>query len=290
MVIPEKSANNWRAGLILLVFALAWLAPLYIVKMKDISDNWVKYRCDPRVMPFASMFGHDTVSNFAECAQQIQGEVMDEALAPLNYNLLNVGKTVGGLGDALQETRKVMNQTRGFLGEITSKIFGVFLNITLQFENMTIKTRDLVAKLLGVVGTLLYMLTGGVKIGESIAGGPIVGMMDAACFDPATPIVLNNSKVKRIQDIETGEVLTGGSYVIATMRIKNTQKEPFYLLDGVKVTGYHKVRDDSTGQYVFVHKHPNAKKLDEVAEDLSCLITHDHLIRIGDTTFWDWTE
>lgn len=290
MVIPEISANNWRVGLILLVFALAWLAPLYIVKMKDISDNWVKYRCDPRVMPFASMFGHDTVSNFAECAQQIQGEVMDEALAPLNYNLLNVGKTVGGLGDALQETRKVMNQTRGFLGEITSKIFGVFLNITLQFENMTIKTRDLVAKLLGVVGTLLYMLTGGVKIGESIAAGPIVRMMDAACFDPATPIVLNNSKVKRIQDIETGEVLTGGSYVIATMRIKNTQKEPFYLLDGVKVTGYHKVRDDSTGQYVFVHKHPNAKKLVEVVQDLSCLITHDHLIRIGNTTFWDWTE
>jgi hypothetical protein len=290
MVIPEKSVNNWRAALVILVFALAWLAPLYSLKMQDISDNWVKYRCDPRVMPFASMFGHDTVANFADCAQQIQGEVIDEALAPLNYNLLNVGKTVGGLGDAIQDTRKVMNQTRGFLGEITSKIFSVFLNITLQFENMTIKTRDLVAKLLGVVATLLYMLTGGVKIGESIVDGPIVGMMKSVCFDPYTPVKLECGKIKSIQDIETGEVLAGGSYVVATMRLKNTQREPYYLISGVKVTGYHKVRNDRTGQYVFVHKHPDAKKLEDIPEDLNCLITHDHLIRLGETTFWDWTE
>ena len=290
MVIPEKSANNSRAVLIILVFALSWLAPLYSLKMQDISENWVKYRCDPRVMPFASMFGHDTMSNFADCAQQIQGEVMDEALAPLNYTLQNVGNTVGSLGDAVQDTRKVMNQTRGFLGEITSKLFGVFLNITLQFENMTIKSRDLVAKLLGVVSTLLYMMTGGVKVGESIMDGPIVGMMKGVCFHPDTPVKLEDGKQKFMRNIETGDVLTGGSYVVVTMRLKNTKREPFYSIGGVKVTGYHKVRDDRTGQFVCVHKHPDSTKLDEFSEDLNCLITNDNLIRIGETTFWDWTD
>jgi len=276
--------------MIIVLFVVVAIVPFYSTKMQDVKKNWVKYRCDPRVMPFASYFGHDTMNNFIQCAQQIQGGVMDEMLAPVHFNISGITDTMGGLGDAVQDVRKVMNQTRGFLGSITAKIFGVFLNITLQFELMTIKVRDLVAKVVGIVATLLYMLTGGVKVGESIVGGPIVGMMKAVCFDPQTQVKLADGSSKPMGEIVNGDVLSGNSEVEGTVQLRNTHMEPLYSLADVKVTGHHKARDETTGRFVYVKDHPEAERLPNTLKDLVCLITSDHLIRINGVTFWDWDD
>ena len=276
--------------MIVVLFVAVAIVPFYSTQLQAVKKNWVKYRCDPRVMPFASYFGHDTMNNFIQCAQQIQGGVMDEMLAPVHYNISGITDTLGGLGDAVQDIRKVMNQTRGFIGSITAKIFGVFLNITLQFELMAIKVRDLVAKVVGIVATLLYMLTGGVKVGQSVAGGPIVGMMKAVCFDPQTTVQLANGSSKQMGDIVNGDVLIGNSEVEGTVQLRNTHMEPLYSLGGVRVTGSHRVRNERTRRFVFVKDHPEAECLPATLKDLVCLITSDHLIRINGVTFWDWDD
>jgi hypothetical protein len=289
-MVPAQKGSIATSVLILLLFAVVALLPLYSSGIANVKKNWAKYRCDPRVMPFAGVLGHDTMSNFVQCAQQIQSGVMDEMLVPVNYNIGSISGTMGELGSAVQDVRQVMNQTRHFLGSITSSIFGVFLNIALQFEFTAIKTRDMIAKLIGVVVTLMYMLTGGVKVGESINNGPIVGMMKAVCFDPNTLVPMSDGTTKAMRDITNGEKLAGGSIVTGTLLLSNVQREPLYEMASVRVTGDHKVRDAATGRYIAVRDHIGSRELAEEIHEVACLMTSDHLIRINGEVFWDWED
>lgn len=287
---PEQKGEIVNSILIILIFALVALVPFYWGKIAEIKKNWVKYRCDPRVMPFAWIFGHDTTQNFIQCAQQIQGGVMDEMLLPVNFNISQVTQNIGGIGDAVQDMRKVVNQTRGFMGEITSSIFGIFLNITLQFEYMAVKIKDIVGKLAGMTAAMMYIMTGGVKVGQSVANGPIVGMLRSTCFKPDTQVELQTGAKIPMCDVLNGHILKGGSIVQGTLQLANVRREPFYRLHDVMVTGEHKVRDDTTRRFIAVKDHPDSAETDVVAGEVVCLITSDHLIRIGTTTFWDWED
>jgi len=137
---------------------------------------------------------------------------------------------------------------------------------------------------------MMYIMTGGVKVGESVQNGPIVGMMKAVCFDPQTRVTLESGSVLPMADIRNGYVLKGGSIVNGTLQLRNTHREPLYDLNGVRVTGSHKVLNDSTGQFIRVCDHPDALILTSTLDEVVCLITSDHLIRLEENTFWDWED
>jgi hypothetical protein len=289
MAPVDSAPGIGTAVLIVLVFVIASILPLVLAGHKDIQNNWPLYRCDPRVMPFAEYFGHDVFSNFIGCTATAQKMVVADMLKPVNYNLSSLTHVGGLLGEAVQDVRAVVDQTRTFVSSITERIFGVFLNMAITGQTEAIKTKDLMGKVSGVMATLMYMLTGGVKVGESVMDGPIVGMMKTVCFSPDVEVLLEDGVTKRMADIELGDVLASGSVVEGTVSLSNPLKEHFYDVDGVKVTGAHLVRC-GTGAFCRVRDFPGAKKLAEVPERLSCLVTSDHLIKVGGTTFWDYED
>lgn len=289
MVLVDPAPGIATAILIIIVFVIASALPLVLAGHKGIQNNWPLYRCDPRVMPFAEYFGHDVFSNFIGCTTTAQKMVVTDMLKPVNYNLSSLTHVGGMLGDAVQDVRAVIHQTRTFVASITERIFGVFLNMAITGQSEAIKTKDLMGKVSGVMATLMYMLTGGVKVGESVMDGPIVGMMKTVCFSPDTAVKLEDGSSKRMADVELGDVLASGSVVEGTVSLLNPRREPFYDMCGTKVTGAHLVRC-GTGAFCRVRDHPSAKKLDEVPERLSCLVTSDHLIKIGNVTFWDYED
>ena len=59
---------------ILLIFAGMYLYNILAVGIKNIQGNWPEYRCNPSVMPFAGMFGHEVGSNFTYCIQNMQSD------------------------------------------------------------------------------------------------------------------------------------------------------------------------------------------------------------------------
>ena len=42
------------------------------INKEKIKKEWPNYRCNPTVMPFANVFGHDTMKNFTYCVQNLQ--------------------------------------------------------------------------------------------------------------------------------------------------------------------------------------------------------------------------
>jgi len=113
------------------------------------------------------------------------------------------------------------------------------------------------------------------------------------CFSPETPIQLRNGKMVLIKNLKLGDTLINGSDVDAVMKIKN-YNDPYYtiyspeLKKDIYVTGKHYIQDGV--KYVQVKNLPNAKPTDKIDDVVSCLVTSDHKIPVGNMVFWDWED
>ena len=148
--------------IILIIFILLYIFNVLSVGIKKIKEDWPQYRCNPTVMPFASIFGYDPISNFTYCIQNMQTNYMGYLMQPLNYNFSVLGEVTSTMTTAINDVRAFINNLRNFISDIVQQIFGVFLNILIEFQRLTINIKDLFGKLIGIMGTLMYTLSGSI--------------------------------------------------------------------------------------------------------------------------------
>jgi len=172
-----RSSDITYAILIILIFVGMYFYNILAVGIKNIQNNWPEYRCNPTVMPFAGTFGHDAGQNFTYCIQNMQMDFMSYLLSPMDYLMNVMGGISGEFMDAIQFVRSFFNVLRNFITSIIQSIFGVFLNILTQFQYLLIKMKDMVAKTIGTVVTMLYILQGSVMTMEAGWAGPPGGMV-----------------------------------------------------------------------------------------------------------------
>ena len=295
-----KGSDIFYTFIIILVFIALYLFNTLSVGMAKIKQNWPVYRCNPTVMPFAGYFGHDTATNFTFCIQGMQKNFMSFLLKPTDY-AMSVLKDA--LGDIMKDIQWIREKIADFVGTIMSvikSIFGVFINILIQFQRMIIKLRDVFGKVLGVMTSVIYLIEGGMLTGTSIMAGPIGGTLRFLCFHPQTKITMKDGTRKEMVNIEPGEILENSSSVLASLKIvgnKNDDLNKYYSIydqrynETIYVTGSHKIFDTKTNRFIAVKNMEEAVLADNVVTDsMSCLVTDDHLIPIGSYTFWDWED
>ena len=113
------------------------------------------------------------------------------------------------------------------------------------------------------------------------------------CFSPETPIKLQNGVEVAMKDLKLGDVLINGSVVNAVMRILN-ENDPYYKIHSseldrdIYVTGSHYVKDGD--RYKSVRNFSGAESTTQVDSVVSCLVTSDHKIPVGEYIFWDWED
>jgi hypothetical protein len=123
------------------------------------------------------------------------------------------------------------------------------------------------------------------RVGRKIKG---IFRRRRRCFAPETPIKLQNGETVLMKNLKLGDILVNGSVVDAVMTIRN-ENDPYYKLPGnILVTGSHHVEYDN--KYIHVMNLPGATRTEIVDDELSCLVTSDHKIPVGDFTFWDWED
>ena len=269
---------------------------IFAVGKKNIEKNWPKYRCNPMIMPFAGMFGHNTSENFTYCVQNMQTGYMNEILKPINHSLDMSNMLTGNLGKALQKIREVINQGRTFGSSIFTKIFGVFFNALIQLQFVTIKIKSIFAKTIGVGTTFFYLIDGANMTGQSVWRGPIGGLLRTLCFDPETKLRLKDGSVKKMNEIKINDILENNSRVTGVVELENIYNENFYEIydnqygEKIYVTGHHLIQDEESGRFIYVENHRDSKKSNKNKDRFWCLITDDHLIKIGEHTFWDYED
>lgn len=162
-----RSSDITLSVFIILVFIGMYIYNILAVGIKNIQENWPSYRCNPMVMPFAGMFGHDSGANFTYCIQSMQTNYMGVLLKPINYVMSVSNQSMGGLMNSVQSIRKFINELRNSITSIVQNIFGIFLNILIQFQMIIIKIKDTMGKMIGIMTTMMYVLQGSLMTMQS---------------------------------------------------------------------------------------------------------------------------
>lgn len=115
------------------------------------------------------------------------------------------------------------------------------------------------------------------------------------CFAPTTLLRMLDGTLRTMEDILVGDVLYDNITVNAVVRILNIHHTPYYkihnseLNEPIYVTGTHRVKEDD-GTIVKVSEYSKAELTDLASRMWICLITDNHMIPIGEHTFWDWAD
>lgn len=294
---------------ILIVFIILYVFNVLSVGINQIKEDWPVYRCNPVIMPFASIFGQDVVNNFTYCIQSMQGNYMSYLMQPLQYNLNVIGNIVKGLTGAINSVRAFFNNIRNRIISIVKSIFSVFLNILIEFQRLTINIKDLFNKLIGIMVALMYTLNGSIMTMNSAWSGPPGQLTRALCFHPETKLRLKDDTLVCIKDVPLNAVLKNGTIVNAVMHISNLDEhgkaiEALYKLKGgeksdildsesesdILVSGSHLVYVPTTKVFDHVENLLEAEKTDIFCDTFTCLITSNHTIPIGEWIFHDWED
>jgi hypothetical protein len=223
--------------------------------------------------------------------------MMGYLLEPLNYMISSLTQIAGGFSDSINNVRVMFSSIRNFISEIIGNVFGVFLNLIIEFQKMIISIKDMVGKLIGIVMTIMYVLDGSIKTMESGWSGPPGQLVKkiGSCFHPKTEIKLTTGEKYTMENIPLGTELLDGGKVFAVLKIDNPKKEPLYKIKGeeqdIFVTGEHYIYDTTNKKWVQVKDYENAEIQAEMILDyFSCLITTNRRIQINEFVFWDWED
>lgn len=301
-----KTSDLTLSAIVIFIFICLYAFNLLVVGIQTIKDNWPIYRCQPLIMPFASIFGHNTGENFAFCIKNIQHNLMGPLLQPLNFNIGLLGDITGGLASSMNTNRSFTSYFRISIFDTVTNIFSTISNMTVELQKIFINLKDMVGKLIGVMTTTLYVMNGSVMTMQSAWAGPPGELTRALCFHPNTKLTLKDGANVAIKDVPLNSILNNGARVEAVMQISNLDEnnaiiEKMYRVkrivedvtsEDILVSGSHLIYYPAIKQFVHVKDLPDSMaKCTEINCDvLSCLITSNHTIPIGDWIFHDWED
>ena len=292
------SGKNWINFIYInLAFAAYITGTFYLTSTQEIKKNWPQYRCNPFYMPLSD----DIEKDFNYCIQNIQSNFMGYLLQPITYITSSLTGILSSFMNEINMVRAMFNKIRTFISSIIESVFGVFLNMVIEFQRITIGIKDLMGKTIGIMVTLIYIIDGSIKTMKSAWNGPAGQMVQklGKCFHPDTKLKLKDGTILAMKDIHLGDILVSGSIVESTMKISNKKENiPFYVIkdkgvfsEDIYVTGSHLVFDENIKQFIKVENYSNAKICDDYKNDwFCCLITSDHKIQVGSEIFWDWED
>jgi hypothetical protein len=236
--------TNWILTILIFIIIISFnLYAVFVSMYDDINDNWGEYKCNPSVMPFASTFGHDTTSNFYGCVQNTQSTFMSYMLAPINHGMNSLTDVGAQFQGTLQNVRGFVSEIRSKIVSIVEFIYGAFVNTVVEFQKLTISMRDLFHKIMGVIITFLYFVDGSIKALNSLWKGPVGGAVRTVqrfrlpnpfCFSRDTKIpiidrISNETKYTSVDKINIGDTIYNTN-VKGTVWLLNDKKTPMYSL------------------------------------------------------------
>jgi len=247
--------------LILMLISITYFIYLHIFLSDDIKNNWENYKCNPYVIPLASLYEKNAEYNYRKCSKTAMVKIIDILYYPIHI-LITIISNIFNLQNI--KMNDIMEQSKSILLNMNSQIFD--------------KKEDIIERL---------------KNKDDI-------VVEGLCFSPQTNIKLKNGKIKKMKNIELGDELKNGSIVYGIMSLYNLKKDGSYISNmycipnggedesDIIVSESHLLKENN--EFVYVKNHKHSILLPYNMSELSCLITDDHNICIGDYVFSDWED
>ena len=239
--------SDWsRFILVLLIFAFLHCFIILAVQIENIKKNWPVWKCNPMVMPFARVFGHDEYDNFTQCISTMQSDYMGFLLQPVNFDLSMITSLAGDFTAGLAGGFDLIANIQGLLNKIFKVIYTAFFSIIVEFQKMIINIKDTFGKVTAVVSMFQKILGGLSDLMASIEKGPPGDAIRAVCFDPDTIIQTEHNGFVKMKDIKLNTILKNGSKVVSVMNISNLDS------NGKIVNDMYEIINGENGENIYV--------------------------------------
>jgi hypothetical protein len=286
-------------GFILLVMFLG--AGIYFISgladMKNIKDNWEKYRCSPSVMPFASLYGQDTQETFSFCMKNMFSGYAGELLGPF-YGIL------GGFVKALMTLIKSANSIRLMIASLFGGITTIMQEFTTRFSQFMMRIRIsamrikfMMYRVMGMMMSVLFIGLSGITSALNFGDTALFGLLDMlSCFPTHTVVDIKQKGKIPIKDVRVGDVFndTDGTTVTSVFRFYSDGVSMMKMPDGTEVSSTHYIWDSDMQHWYKAYNHPdalpNGSHTGGFTNPLICLNTNTHKIPIGDYIYRDFDE
>jgi len=149
---------------ILFIFTLLHLLMSLSIGISNIKNNWDKYKCNPGIMPFAPVFGHDTLDNFNECVKVTQVGFMQTFLAPIYQSLYYFAQNGAKFTEIFEDLKVFGNIQDSAMGDFTSTVKTRLYSIVHEINKVYINIVDTFSKLGSTITVLFYTIQSGILI------------------------------------------------------------------------------------------------------------------------------
>jgi hypothetical protein len=243
--------------------------------LKEISENFPRYRCNPLAIPFASNFGYDTKENFNFCLSTIFNAKAAEVFGPIYTLLGGFTQVIQLIVDVALGIRKLFSNflmgVNGFVRNVRDRIQGLLFNIRMSFMKMN----NLMGRVYGTMYAVIWMGTSAMSAGFNIADNDLVQFLFSFCFDPTTKILMADGQSKAVKDIQIGDSIqsdSGNTRVTSLFQFLG-DKTPMVSIHDIRMSGEHYIKYGD--QWLQARNHPEAVPIPSMPVIL-CLNVENH--------------
>ena len=279
--------------LLLFIFTSIWIGMLSGADVKEVKDNWPKYRCRPNIMPFAGLYGYNTAENFNFCLSNMFGSEMAQALGPV-FGIL--GTMITTLMTLVQVANSIRVQFATMMGGVNT----LFQNFADRFKQLmsavqmsAYRIKLIMGRLYGAFFAMLYMSIAGMTAVDNFTRTALFGFLDTFCFDPETLVDIKGKGLIPVKSVCMGDVFVKTGGAVTSVFQFEADGQPMVQLPGdIRVSTNHYV--NYLGKWIQAADHPQAEHRGEwkggKEKPLICFNTTDHKIPIGHFVFLDYDE
>lgn len=154
---------------VVIIFFFSMLHGLMAVSLgiSNIKKNWQYYKCNPAIMPFAQVFGHDLRTNFNECVQTTQVDFMSAFLDPIYQSLQHFSENGSTFTDLFEKLKIFGDNQNSGMNNFVSDARGRLYNMSDSTNRIFIGVSDTFSQLTSTITVLFYIIQSGLVVGES---------------------------------------------------------------------------------------------------------------------------
>lgn len=281
-------------GLILIttLFILGLVLLDSISNVKEITENWPKYRCRINIMPFASLYGFDPQENFNFCLQNSLQKEAGPLLTPVFTILATLMGTIGVLMSTLNSIRVSFATFMGGVNLMFQNFTDRIIQLTYRLRMSAARMKALMARIYGTFFALIYAGVSGMQALNNFGNTFLFRFLDTFCFDPDTLVEIEGKGSIPIREVKHGDIFERTKGRVSAVFEFLGDGQAMVSLGGTTVSTNHFVLHE--GKWIRAEEHPDAfltRDWDGGKErPLICLNTSDHQIPIGAYMFRDYDE
>lgn len=294
--VMSKAAQAFKDSLFniflltIIIYVFFFLAGLVLVMVgkESIKEDWVRYRCNPLIMPFARLFDKDPVITFNKCLGMVANSQVGGQMAPVLTQFSGIFGILGDFIPILNNLRKFAKKFQSLTLVAFGGIFEGLQNIGTTVHYIFLKNLEVMKKHYGIFTIIIQYMVGAYETTLSMWNGPIGGFARFFCFEKNTPITLMNGDIKKIKDIHITDKLADNNQVIGTI-VTSTRGVELFNYNGIIVSGNHIVKENR--KWIPIKDSLNSVRFETHNIDkLYCLNTTGNRLKINNIEFCDYNE